>query len=191
MHGLVNRSIEIFLKETYGEPLWREVARAANVDVAGFETMLVYPDASTLALIAAASAQLDRAEAAFLEDLGAFLVTREPLRRLLRFGGGDFHEFLLSLDELQARGQMALPDLELPDLVIEQEGRARYFISVQSGFRGWGAVMSGLLRAMADDYGALVLIDPAGPETVSVELLEAQFVAGRRFDLAQPEMVSG
>jgi hypothetical protein len=50
----------------------------------------------------------------------------------------------------------------------------------------------GLLRAMADDYGALVVIDHAGPapggERVSIQLLDHQFATGRRFTLAGQPM---
>jgi hypothetical protein len=41
---------------------------------------------------------------------------------------------------------------------------------------------------MADDYGALVVIDHAGPtpggERVSIQLLDHQFATGRRFILS-------
>jgi hypothetical protein len=51
-------------------------------------------------------------------------------------------------------------------------------------------VIVGLLRAMADDYGALVLLEHIGAdeegETVSIHLLETRFSTGRRFDLAAP-----
>lgn len=52
-------------------------------------------------------------------------------------------------------------------------------------------VALGALRAMADDYGALVLIDPdlscatgMPGAALSVQLLEAAHGTGRRFDLA-------
>ena len=45
-----------------------------------------------------------------------------------------------------------------------------------------------MLRAMADDYGALVLLDYAEPqdglETVAIRLLDAAHAEGRRFSLA-------
>ncbi|OIQ76146.1 hypothetical protein GALL_421740 [mine drainage metagenome] len=48
--------------------------------------------------------------------------------------------------------------------------------------------MVGVLRAMADDYGALVLLDYDGSdvavETITINLLEHRFAAGRRFSLA-------
>ena len=53
---------------------------------------------------------------------------------------------------------------------------------------GVGHVVVGLLRAMADDYGALVLLDHQGAddgaEVVSIHLLDQRHTEGRRFDLA-------
>lgn len=188
MHGLVNRSIQSFLSDTYGAALWSAVVQRARLPEDGFEAMLHYEDELTDKALATACQQLGKPLNALLEDLGSYLVTREALRRLLRFGGVDYAEFLMSLEELQGRGQMALPDLALPEIEVTAEPEGRYKLRIRSAHTGWGAVFTGLLRAMADDYGALALIEQrlegAGADIVTVELLEARFAAGRRFDLA-------
>ena len=47
--------------------------------------------------------------------------------------------------------------------------------------------MMGVLRAMADDYGALVLLEhcgrAAGVETLKIILVEVDFSEGRSFEL--------
>jgi hypothetical protein len=193
MHGLVNRSMEVFLRHTYGGAVWTDIAREAQLGFDSFESMLTYDDALTERVIRAASRQLRRPRDAFLEDLGTFLVshpTLERLRRLLRFGGVDFVEFLHSLDDLQGRGQLALPDLDLPRLELSALACDRYTLTCTSPLRGSGHVIVGLLRAMADDYGALVLLEHKGAtprgEVVDIDLLEPRFAAGRRFDLVVP-----
>ena len=190
MHGLINKSVQAFLRDHYGQRVWESVAHRTGVAPEGFEAMLHYDDDLTDALIAAAVSELDKPRAALLEDIGAFLAMREPLRRLLRFGGADYWEFLYSLDDLQGRSLMALPDLELPELCLRSERGGRFLLEVRGPMPGWGAVMAGLLRAMADDYGALALIDTlesAGDtERVRVVLLEEDWAEGRRFDLAHP-----
>ena len=45
MHGLINRAIQCFLRDTYGADLWAQVAEASEIGVEGFEAMLDYPDA--------------------------------------------------------------------------------------------------------------------------------------------------
>ncbi len=114
----------------------------------------------------------------------------ERLRRLLRFGGVTFVDFLHSLDDLDGRCRLALPELCLPLLRLREVEPGRFVLRCETGLPGAGHVIVGLLRAMADDYGALVLLEHLGTdemgETVSIHLLETQFAAGRRFDLAAP-----
>ncbi|MBW6505846.1 MAG: heme NO-binding domain-containing protein [Rhodobacteraceae bacterium] len=190
MHGLINRSIQHFLCKTYGAALWQAVAEAASVPAEGFEAMLPYDDALTFAMLDAAAGRLNKPRAALLEDCGAFLVSLEPVRRLLRFGGVDYADFLASLNELPARGRMALPELDLPSLTVTAEPDGQLLLRVQGQVPGWGLVLAGLLRAVADDYGALALIDrvPLDDEQdlVTVHLLDESHASGRRFDLALP-----
>ncbi len=191
MHGLINRSIQCFLRDTYGPALWKRVADQTGVGATGFEAMLTYDDALTHAVLDAAATALSRSRDGLLEDLGTFLVSNagfESLRRLLRFSGVTFADFLHSLDDLPARGRLALPDLDLPELELVDQGGGRFLLACSSPHRGVGHVMVGILRAMADDYGALVLLDHAGAqdevERIEIELLDHQFAEGREFRLA-------
>jgi Haem-NO-binding len=191
MHGLVNRAVQCFLRDNYGYDLWLCVARDADVPAAGFETMVIYDPAVTEAVLLAAARNLCRPREAVLEDMGTYLVshsTLEPLRRLLRFGGVTFTDFLLSLEDLPGRTHLALPDLALPHMTLDEDGPDLFRLTVRSPIHGAGHVLMGLLRAMADDYGALVLLDhagiAAGDEVLRISLLDGSFSEGRRFDLA-------
>ena len=195
MHGLINRSIQSFVTETYGDAAWRAVAARAGVGPDGFEAMLTYDDSVTDALLDAASAHLDKPAEALLEDLGTFLVSNskfEPLRRLLRFGGETFADFLASLDELHGRARLAVPDLDVPEIELDAAGAGTFRLRCRWGRPGACHVMMGVLRAMADDFGALVLLDyiegdRPGDGMVSIDLLDSRFAAGRSFSLARLE----
>jgi Haem-NO-binding len=191
MHGLVNRAVQCFLRDTYGHDVWLRVARDAGVPAAGFEPMALYDLSVTEAVLTAAARTLNRPREAVLEDMGTYLVshkTVEALRRLLRFGGVTFTDFLLSLEDLPDRTRMALPDLMLPRMALYEEGADLFRLTVHADVIGAGYVLLGLLRAMADDYGALVLLDHAGKvdgaEVLQINLLDGSFAEGRRFDLA-------
>jgi hypothetical protein len=191
MHGLINRSIQSFLRDTYGQELWRRVARDARLGFENFEAMLAYDDALTDAVLNAAARALDRPREALLEDLGTYLVSHpnlEPLRRLLRFGGVSFVDFLHSLDDLPERGRLAVPDLELPRFELHPLSAQQFLLRCTAPRPGFGHVMVGVLRAMADDYGALAMLDYTGRdgrvETITIDLLETRFAAGRPFSLA-------
>jgi nucleoid DNA-binding protein len=193
MHGLINRSIQCFVQDTYGAELWADVAADAGLRAEGFEALLIYDDALTEAVLTSVSRHLKKSREVVLEDLGTFLVSHanlEPLRRLLRFGGENFMEFLHSLDDLADRARLAVPDLDLPDMEIVDEGPSTFRLLCRWHFAGSGHVMLGILRAMADDYGALVLLEylgeAAGRAQVQVELLDCRFAEGRSFKLAMP-----
>lgn len=191
MHGLVNRSIQCFLRDTYGNAQWQAIAVAAGAPPEGFEGMLEYDDEVTEALLTAAQEKLAKPRAALLEDLGIHLVSHpgfEPLRRLLRFGGVGFEDFLHSLEDLQGRGRLAVPDLELPRLELHDHEEGRYSVSCHARHPVFVHVVAGVLRAMADDYGALVLIDVTDAEgpaaRLDIDLLDQRFAQGRSFQLA-------
>lgn len=193
MHGLINRAVQCFLRDMYGPDLWLRVVRDAGLPFDSFEPMLRYDTSLTDGVISSAARILNRPREALLEDLGHYLVSHhnlEALRRLLRFGGVSFGDFLNSLEDLPGRGRLAVPDLNLPDLVLQDRGDQIYALSCRFALPGVGHVMLGLLRAMADDYGALVLLDHdgmvAGVEVISIHLADSSHTPGRRFDLAAP-----
>lgn len=193
MLGLINRSIQCFLRDTYGEATWLGIARAAGLGFDSFEPLLIYEDALTDAVIDAAAQALRRPRETVLEDLGTYLVSHpnlEALRRLLRFGGVSFVDFLHSLEDLPEHGRLGLPDLDVPEFELVDQGAGRFVLRVSQLVPGVGYVIVGLLRAMADDYGALVLLDHGGAadgfEVVAVHLLDQAYAQGRRFDLAMP-----
>jgi len=193
MHGLVNRSIQSFVLDTFGQDPWREICESADLGFDNFEAMLIYDDILTEAVLIAASKVLDRRRNELLEDMGTYLVTRpdvDAVRRLLRFGGDTFEEFLLSLDDLHDRARLALPDLDFPMLELVETSLGAYTLLYKWDHAGFGAVALGVLRAMADDYGALVLLEyhpeRAGGgdlDRITVRLLDADFAEGRKFEL--------
>lgn len=192
MHGLINRGLQGFLTETYGSAMWEQIADRAEVSPEGFEALMIYEASQTSAVLEAAESVLGKSRDMLLEDLGTYLVshpTTEPVRRLLRFGGLDFAEFMHSLDELPGRAKLAVPNFHLPEIETREVTPDSFEVLCRSDFQGFGRILSGLLRAMADDYGALVLIEWAGAsgccERLTVQLLEGDFAEGRRFELSR------
>ena len=198
MHGMINRAIQCFVRDTYGAHKWHEVAEAADLGFENFEAMLSYPDKMTLDVLSASARALRKPVETFMEDLGTYLVSHpnvEPIRRLLRFGGEDFTEFLFSLNELEGRARLALADLEVPNLSLGATGEGTFALTVSNSIPGFGYAMLGVMRAMADDYGALVFLEhqgwtDSGDEVVTIHLLEAAFAQGRSFDLAAGALLS-
>ena len=189
MHGLICRSIQHFLGDTYGPMLWEHVVRLADLPPQGFEALLSYDDALTEAMLTAASTKLGKPPDALLEDFGIYLAGRESLRRLLRFGGADFVDFLYSLEELPGRVRLAVPDLLIAELVLYCPAPSQFRLEIRGGPAGCVHVMCGILQAIADDFGALALIaacDDGHMPAVQIELIEARYAVGRAFFLTHP-----
>ncbi|MFN3955251.1 MAG: heme NO-binding domain-containing protein [Pararhodobacter sp.] len=210
MHGLINKAIKSFLCDSFGDALWHDVALksgvAAELGPDGFEAMQIYDGWMTDAMIAAAAAQLDRPRDSLLEDMGTYLISHErmePLRRLLRFGGVSFTDFLYSLEDLRGRTQLAVAELAMPDLTLDEEGQGRFVLTCHACPAGFGHVMVGILRALADDYGALAVLEHRGchrsgadtdrrarrdpDEVIAVDVYDPAFHSGRQFHLAATE----
>ena len=192
MHGLINKAIQCFVLDTYGRETWREMAQSAALPVMQFEAMLIYEDTLTEQALDATARFLYKPRTDVLEDIGTYLASHpnvEALRRLLRFGGAHFIEFLYSLDDLHDRARLAVDDLELPRLTLVRHTENHYSLLCGAAFPGWGHVLVGILRVMADDYGALACLEHCGAkdqtETIDIRLVHTSYAQGRTFVLGQ------
>ena len=195
MHGLVNRAIQFFVRDSFGAARWRAICHAAGLEHCDFEAMLHYDDAVTERLLEAMAEDIGVPRECLLEDIGTYLVSHpnvEALRRLLRFGGETFVDFLYSLEELPDRARLAVDDLGLPELELREVEEQRFVLISRFSHPGFGHVLIGVLRCLADDYGVLVFVEYQGGdlletgetvERIKISVIETAFAAGRRFDL--------
>lgn len=185
MHGLLNRAIEDFTRTTYGDAIWAAAATASGVDPRGFALMHDYADRLTGQLMREIAQRLARSPRELAEDIGAWAARVPSLRRLLRFAAPNFHGFILALPELNDRALMVVRGIRLPLITVRQSDGG-WTLSVD-GERIWLHVLSGILHAMADDYGVLAVIDIQGDEMhVSVPLTD--FSSGRPFSISDPSI---
>lgn len=193
MHGLILRAMQSFLRDIWGAGFWQAVATDLRLPAQGFEAMLTYDPALGTAVLDRAAARLSRSRESLLEDMGTYLVShprRDGVRRLLRFGGAGFPDFVHSLTHLPGRVRLAVPDLHLPTLRVEMRGPDCFCVTVADGddlTLPLASLLVGLIRAMADDYGALVLIEPeAEAAVIRIDLLDGHHAQARDFTLAAP-----
>jgi len=192
-HGLVNRAIQWFLNQTYGADLWAAVARDAGIGPKEFDAVLTYSNRVTEQMLQSAAQRLGQPRIMVLEDLGTFLVSdpsMESLRRLMRFGGTSFLEYLYSLEDLPERLRLIVPDFPVAELELIENGAGAFTLHMRNGWSGGVHVMQGVLRAMADDYGALALLEltekTANGGVLNITLLDMKFSEGRAFSLRGP-----
>ena len=193
MTGILAPALQSFISDSYGPAVWRSVLAASpGAPLEGFEIMLSYDRVVSDAVLASAADRLDRTQADLLEDLGTYLVANghtEPIRRLLRFGGADFDGFLDTLGDLPDRARLALPHAILPRLRVEDVGDGEWIIWCAREPAGLVHMLLGAIRAMADDYGALVvamLAEDEGQDSnrrIDIIVSSQTHAAGRAFDI--------
>lgn len=190
MDALLLRSLQNYVIDTFGIPDWQDICRLADSPVSAFEPMLHYDPGSADRLAEVASRHLGRPVDAIWEDVGTYLVTnpdQEGVRRLLRFGGTTFVDFLHSLEDLPGRARLAMPGLKVPEFSLVETGPDQFELRVHTHLHGLQRVLSGILTAMADDYGALCLIEAATKDCTMISVLDRTHATARHFDLAMPE----
>ena len=191
MLGVVNKAIEAFVCQRYGDKLWADLLIDLSLPGYEFEAMLTYEDGITYDLIDCLAKRQSKMHQDVLEDIGGYLVAEDSqasIRRLLRFGGATFEDFLLSLDDLNDRVALALDILEMPLIRVLPLSAEKIHVRVALKWHGFSDVLVGLLRALADDYGALVFMDRLADtdqtECIEVILIDHHHSAGTSFDLA-------
>jgi hypothetical protein len=194
MDALLLRSLQGYVRNTFGVVVWQTVCRRARLAVESFEPLLSYDEGLADQVAQAAAEVLGRPVDAVWQDVGTHLVINpdhEGVRRLLRFGGVGFVDFLYSLEELPGRSHLALPGIALPALELHEIGPDRFEVRCQSHVAGLSQILVGVLTAMADDYGTLCVIEEghhsSGERRILVEVMDSFHSAARPFDLALPE----
>jgi hypothetical protein len=189
---MICKTLELFLRSRRGDAAWTEIRKAAGLREPQLDPMRTYPDESIHALLLAAEDRLRLPVHALLDDVGTWICTHPPLeavRRLIRFSGPTFVDLLWSLEELPDRARLAVPDLQLPLCRVRETALGCYDVEVEWDRAYTGAVLGGILRAMADDHGTLVYIDWAGRteadgriiETLEIALHDMRHAAPREF----------
>lgn len=183
MHGIVNRAIEQFTRVTYGDAVWAAAAMSIGIDQRGFALTRDYDDEITGRLMRELARRLSRSPRELAEDVGAWMSRIPSVRRVLRFAAPDFSRFILALPEINSRANMVVRGIRLPEIGVEQDGES--WTLTTEGERIWLHVLSGILHAMADDYGVLALIE-VGEEGVRVSVPLTDFSQGRPFSISDP-----
>ena len=196
MHGLICKALEGFVRNQHGAETWKRIALRSGLRFTEFEALRSYDDAQMEGVFLTAFQELERSNTALLEDVGHWICTHpplEPVRRLIRFSGTSFVDLIYSLEDLHDRARIALPGLNLPKYALSELAPNTFEVLSTWHLEGSGAVLTGILRAMADDYGALAIIerghrecvDGRWREPVTVSIFDQAHQEPREFTLGQ------
>ncbi|CTQ32835.1 heme NO-binding domain-containing protein [Jannaschia rubra] len=194
MYGLICKSLEGFVRDRRGAEAWGRIVARAELPFETFEALRVHDKEMMLRLIAAAAQEMQRETLALIEDVGHWICTHpplEPVRRLIRFSGRNYVDLIHSFDEMQERAKLALPGIDFPEFLVTEVGPGRFEVVARWEMAGAAALLTGMFRAMADDYGALALIettdfrreDGLSIEVISIHVIEQAFQEPKEFKL--------
>ena len=194
MHGLIFRTIQAFVTDNFGTDKWSAALAVSGIEQPTFETMLHYDENLFPKILDGCAQAVGRPESDILEDIGAYLIHHQDyvsIRRLMRFGGENFPELLHSLIDLPGRTRLAVAGLNLPWIEVREPICGQFTITCSGPPIGFGHVLVGLLRAMADDYGTLAVVDHCGnrneTEVLEVRVVDPGFAMDQGFSLARDQ----
>ena len=181
MHGLINRSIQLFMRDTYGEERWRSVARAAGIGPEGFEPSR-YPAKPYMDRFVNPKGELDKQRAAHAERRRAAgkspaRPTRDVLLFLMRHAPlAEWQQDVLAI--IRAEAYYFAPQAMTK---VMNEGWATYWHTKL--MTGHFAQASEIVQ-YADQHAGVVYMPPGGfnPYKIGVEMFRD---IERRYDRGQ------
>jgi len=161
MHALVFKGIRGFFMALHGTTVWAKIMQDAHISDDDIDLDRLTDVALGRGLLTTGAKAMGQDMPQMLEAFGLYLTahpTTQALRRLMRFSGADFIEFLYALPDLPPRVALAVPDLHLPRIdVADMPGGVE--VAVRDDLPGFEHILAGIIGGMADDYGALIHIE--------------------------------
>ena len=114
-------------------------------------------------------------------------LNQDGVRRLLRFGGAYFHDFLFSSNEFNARIDLIMPGLNLPKINIVCGAKNQLPIRLVPSWSEFTYLCIVILHVMADDYGALIRLAHfahTGLAVIQITLVDDRLAVAQGFKFA-------
>jgi hypothetical protein len=160
MHGIIFTELKKFVVQSYGAAAWNAVLDAAGASQRTYLPWEIYPDSEVAALVAAASIETRRPEAALMEDFGTFVAPD-----LLNLYGALVHPAWKTLDVLERTEEtihrvvrLKMAGADPPELRAVRSSPDEVRIEYRSR-RGLCALARGIARGLALHFGERVTID--------------------------------
>lgn len=161
MYGLVNKAVEGLVRTKFGDAMWDRIRSDAGLPDEPFVSMAQYPDATTYALVGAATKALGVDAAAILREFGRYWMqyTAEAgYGDLLRTAGRTLPEFLRNLDQLHTRVQLMFPHLQPPSFAVTDEADGALVLHYHSDRPGLAPLVEGLLDGLSRRFGVALTV---------------------------------
>lgn len=178
MYGMVNEAMCQMVTEAHGEAVWNRIRHAAGCEVDRFIRMDSYPDDLTYRLVGAAVEELGVPPDKLLHAFGEYWVA------FARAGGyadffrscDSYHGFVLQLDAMHARLEIAFPDFKPPQFSCRVQSPESIEVVYRSHRVGLSSFVQGLLVGLGEPFGVRAEVERVDGKTPESGGTEERFI---------------
>lgn len=163
MYGMVNQAIEQMVTAAHGAERWAEIKRRSGVTTEVFVSNEGYDDATTYALVGAASEVLGEPVDLILRAFGEHWVletARKGYGPLMDAAGSTLGEFLAYLPHFHDRVALVYPKLEPPRFEVNNVEERSLHLHYYSARPGLMPFVEGLVIGLGKMFGTPAMITP-------------------------------
>ncbi|GFN93879.1 soluble guanylate cyclase 88e, partial [Plakobranchus ocellatus] len=140
MYGLLFESIQVYIKQDYGDELWATILEQAGIPQVVFQLHKTYPDEWMVNLAKAAAIVLGGEVNDVMFYFGTCFVnffTKFNYDQILRRAGRNYRDFLIEIDNVHETMRFSYPKMQSPSFIVQSEDRngcVLIYRSMRTGF---------------------------------------------------------
>ncbi|KAK3581513.1 hypothetical protein CHS0354_031857 [Potamilus streckersoni] len=169
MYGLLIESIVHHLKQTYGENVWLQIRKAANLQQMAFSTHERYSERVIPNIAEAASQITGKPVEDIMDAFGVAFVTfmaQYGYDKILKVLGRHMRDFLNGLDNLHEYLRFSYSKLRPPSFFVQHESKTGLLLHYRSRRKGFLHYVKGQIRQVGKTfYNTDVKIDVISEDT--------------------------
>lgn len=155
MKGVINKGVQELVETRFGTEAWEQVKSLAGCEEPFFSISEEYPDATTLALVQAASEVSGLSQETILVEFGKFWVThtgKESYPTYYKLMGSTPREFLLNMNKVHRQVTQNMTNAHPPRFTYDELPDGRLLMHYQSD-RNLCPVLRGLILGVGLYFG--------------------------------------
>ncbi|XP_005992460.1 soluble guanylate cyclase 88E-like [Latimeria chalumnae] len=155
MYGLLCESLHDFIKESYGDDVWKLVRERADVRLHSFVTHQVYSESVIPQIAKAASGVTGTPYNELMNSWGVYFlgfVGKYGYDRILKVLGRHVRDFINGLDNLHEYLRFSYPKVQPPTFFCQEESATGVTLHYRSKRKGYLHYAMGQLRQMGKQF---------------------------------------
>ncbi|XP_048399586.1 soluble guanylate cyclase 88E-like isoform X4 [Stegostoma tigrinum] len=155
MYGLLCESLHDFIKESYGDDVWKLVRERADVRLHSFVTHEVYSESVIPRIAMAASGVTGTPYSDLMNSWGVYFlgfVGKYGYDRILKVLGRHVRDFVNGLDNLHEYLRFSYPKVQPPTFFCQEESATGVTLHYRSKRKGYLHYAMGQLRQMGKQF---------------------------------------